>query len=109
MTKRTLLAMRTDENFALFWRKVSQMASNLEVSDPVLPRKRKTPRRFEIGGAPPEFCAEPKDHYHCIYFEGLDLLVQAIADRFDQPGYHTYLCLQELMLKAVKKKIFPMN
>ena len=106
MTKRTLLAMRTDENFALFWRKVSQMASSLEASDPVLPRKRKTPRRFEIGGAPPEFCAE---HYHRIYFEGLDLLVQAIADRFDQPGYHTYLCLQELMLKAVKKKIFPMN
>jgi len=103
MTKRTLQEIRTDENFALFWQKVSQMASILEVSDPVLPQKRKVPKRFEIGSTPPEYCAEPKDYYRHIYFEGLDLLVQAIADRFDQPGYRTYLCLQELMLKAVNK------
>jgi len=106
MTKRTLQEMRTDENFVLFWKKVSQMASTLEVSDPVLPRKQKVPKRFEIGSAPPKYCAEPKDHYRRIYFEGLDLLVQAISDRFDQPGYCTYLCLQELMLKAVNKEDF---
>ena len=82
------------------------MASTLDVSDPILPRKRKVPKRLEIGSAPPEYCSEPKDHYRRIYFEGLDLLVQAIADRFDQPGYRTYLCLQELMLKAVKKEEF---
>ena len=100
MTKQTLQGMRTDENFVLFWQKVNQMASALEVSDPILPRKRKVLKRLEIGSAPPEYCAEPKDHYHCSYFEGLDLLVQAIANRFDQPGYCTYLCLQELMFKA---------
>lgn len=106
MTKQTLQGMRIDKNFVLFWQKVNQMASTLEVSDPILPRKRKVPKRLEIGSAPPEYCSEPKDHYRRIYFEGLDLLVQAIADRFDQPGYRTYLCLQELMLKAVKKEEF---
>ena len=106
MTKRTLQGMRTDENFVLFWQKVNQMASTLEVCDPILPRKRKVPKRLEIGSAPPEYCSEPKDLYRRIYFEGLDLLVQAIGDRFDQPGYRTYLCLQELMLKAVKKEEF---
>ena len=106
MTKWTLQGMRTDENFVLFWQKVNQMASTLEVSDPILPLKRKVPKRLEISSAPPGYCSEPKDHYRRIYFEGLDLLVQAIADRFDQPGYRTYLCLQELMLKAVKKEEF---
>ena len=44
-----------------------------------------------------------KDHFRRIYFEALDLLVQAIADRFDQPGYRTYSSLQALFLKATKE------
>ena len=64
--------MQTDENFVLFWQKVNQMASMLEVSDPTLPQKRMVPKRLEIISTPPEYCAEPKDHYCFIYFEELD-------------------------------------
>ena len=64
------------------------------------------PRRFETGCAAAEFPATVKDHFRRIYFEALDLLVQAIADRFDQPGYRMYSSLQVLFLKATKKEDF---
>ena len=76
------------------------MASNLDVDDPVLPRRRKVPRRFEEGDAPPEYPPTPKDMYRRIYYEALDLLVQTIQARFDQPGYNMYGCIEALLLKA---------
>ena len=38
------------------------------------------PQHFEIGSVPAEFLVTVKDHYRRIFFEPLDLLVQAIAD-----------------------------
>lgn len=35
------------------------------------------------------------------YFEALDLVVNCIKDRFDQPGYRIYKYLQDLLLKSV--------
>ena len=75
----------------------------LKVSELVLPRRRKVPRRFEQGIAPPEYDSSPKDMYRRIYFEALDLLVQAINKRFDQPGYHVYCSLENIFLKVFKK------
>ena len=106
MTKRTLQTMRDEQHFNLFWEKVKRMADDKDVNDPVLPRKRKVPQHFETGNAPAEFPSTAKDHYRRIFFKALDLLVQAIADRFDQPGYRTYHSLQALILKAVKKEDF---
>lgn len=79
------------------------MASDVNVNNPTLPRKRKVPKRFEQGDAPAEFHSTPKNHYRQVYYEALDLLVQAIDDRCNQSGYRTYYCLEALMLKAVKK------
>ena len=62
------------------------------------------PKRFEVGSAPPEFPNEPEDYYRHIYFEGLDLIVQAISDQFDQLGYHTYRHLQKLIFKAIRRE-----
>ena len=72
----------------------------------MLPRRRKMPKRFEVGNALPEFPSEPEDYYRRVYFEGLDLIVQAISDRFGQPGYRTYRNLQELILKAIRGEDF---
>ena len=106
MTKRTLLGIRSEQCFDLFWEKVNRMAADVDVNDPVLPRKRKVPQRFEEGSAAPEFHSTPKNLYRQVYYEALDLLVQAINDRFDQPGYKTYCCLEALILKAIKKEAF---
>ena len=102
-TKRTLASIRNEENFDNFWGKVSKLASEVDVNDPVLPRRKKVPRRFEEGTAPPEYHSDPKDMYRQVYYEALDLLVQTIEDRFDQPGSRIYCCLETLLLKAIQK------
>ena len=83
MTKRTLFSIRSEQCFDLFWEKVNRMAVDLDVCDPVLPRKRKAPQCFEEGSAPPVFHSIPKEIYRQVYYEALYLLVQAIGDRFD--------------------------
>ena len=49
MTVQTLKTLRSDQSFDVFWSKVNQFASSRDVNEPQLPRKRKTPRRFEEG------------------------------------------------------------
>ena len=63
MTRRTLQGIRSENCFDLFWQKVNTMAAELDVSDPVLPRKRKAPKHFEEGRAPAEFHSALKDLY----------------------------------------------
>ena len=106
MTKRTLATIRADDKFELFWEKVRRMVAELDVSEPQLPRKRKAPMRYESGTAPPEYHSTPKGHYHQIFYEAVDLIVHAIDDRFDQPGYRTYRCLEDLVLKATNNEDF---
>ena len=43
-------------------------------------------------------------YYRQIFYEALDLITQAIESRFDQPGYRTYRCLEDLVLKAANKE-----
>ena len=88
MTWRTLQSMRNGQQFDLFWEKGKRMAVAEESE--VLHRRKKVPQRFETGSGAAEFPATAKDHFRRNYFDALDLLVQAITDRFDQPGYRTY-------------------
>ena len=74
----------------------------LGIGEPELPRRRRVPRRFEMGIAEAEFPSTPEEHYRRIYFEALDLVVACIQERFDQPGYRTYSKLESLVLKAAQ-------
>ena len=58
-TKRTLMSIWSDNSFDLFWEKVNSMASDLDVSDPVLPQ-RSTNKLWR--GWPPEYPSTPKDN-----------------------------------------------
>ncbi len=105
-TKATLLGIRSDDNFELFWKKVIGMSQQLDVEEPRLSRRRKIPRRYDDGHAEPHFPTTPEEHYRGIYYEALDLLIQGIEDRFNQSGYHIYCCLEELLVKAIKREVF---
>ena len=94
--------MRSDSNFSLFWEKVTKIADTLDVSAPHLPRRRKVPRRLEVGSADGDFPATPEDHYRHIYFQAIDLIIACINDRFNQTGYQTYRNVQDLLLKAAR-------
>ena len=39
---------RSDVNFDAFWDKVEQLRESLELDEPSLPCKRKTPARFQV-------------------------------------------------------------
>jgi len=102
LTLSTLRSIRSDEMFDLFWEKTQRLreANGVDVDPPVLPRRRKAPKRLEVGCGEPSHPQSPKDLYRRFYFEALDLVISAINSRFDQPGYQTYKNLQELLLQA---------
>ena len=47
MTVQTLKSLRSDNNYKLFWKKVSHLAEKLKVSEPALPHRRKVPKRLD--------------------------------------------------------------
>ena len=81
------------------------MAEEREIDEPVLPWRRKLPRRYYDDGLHQEdFPDSVKDFCRKVYFEALDLIICGIKDRFDQPGYEVYSQLEELLVKAAKKE-----
>ena len=96
----TLKAMRNDDGF---WQRVTTMAKNLDIPDPELPHRRKSPCWHDDGCAP-AFPLTVKDHYRAICFEALDLITFCIDDRFNQQGYKMYEKVEMLLLKAAASK-----
>ena len=79
----------------------------MDVNDPVLPRKRKTPTRFEQGSSVTyAFFESPKDFYRQKYYDAYDFVINAIQDRFDQKDFKVYKSIQDLLLKSIKKEDF---
>lgn len=93
MVVRTLQTIRNDESFDLFWLKVTNFSEPLGI-EPQLSCRRKVPRRFESGTAEGDFHEIPESFYRQHYFEAIDLAVNSIQDRFQQPGYQVYQNLE---------------
>ena len=70
--------MRTDESFDQFWALVCSSQQSLDINDPVLPRARKRPRRYDEGIAEPYIPSDVKQHYRQIYYQSLDQAIMAI-------------------------------
>ena len=104
-TLSTLQSIRDDSSFGHFWKRITATSEKLDIEKPSLPRRRKTPRRFDEGSAP-SFPGDVEEHYRTVYFEALDLIMSCISDRFDQPGYKTYAKVQALLLKAATSKAY---
>ena len=96
----TLTKIRTDESFTLFWDSAQKKATEFDVSDPVLPRRRKMPQRYETGSATAHFPTTAEDYYRQIYFEVLDNVISTIKASFDQPSYAVYQQSQDHLLKS---------
>jgi len=101
LTVSTLAKIRTDQSFQFFFTLVKKLGQDLGVGELVLPRKRKVPRHLDDGHASSCFFSETvEDWYQSAYFEALELVIEGIKDRFDQPGYAIYLSLEELLVKG---------
>ncbi|XP_065195791.1 zinc finger MYM-type protein 1-like [Sycon ciliatum] len=100
VTLRSLTSLRNDTSFDTFWADVVKVQSANDVDEPVLARKRKTPARFAVGTGQGHYPESPADHYKPIYFAAIDTVMACIKERFDQPGYKVYSCLEGVVLKA---------
>ena len=49
LTVKTLEGLRNENDFELFWQKIEKMRVQFDIDEPLLPRKRKVPQRFERG------------------------------------------------------------
>ena len=106
LTLDVLKSLRNDEQFTLFYDKAIIYQNRLGVNPPALPRKRRAPRRLEIGTSEGYHPPSVKDHYRKVYYEALDLVVEGITNRFEQAGYQIYRNLEDLLLKACRGQDF---
>ena len=104
MTVRTLQSIRSDDKFLLFWKLITQKASDLNIDEPELPRRRKRPRRYEDGASEGDVPESVENLYRRTYYEALDFIISGIKGRFDQPGYKLYSNLKALLVKAAKNE-----
>ncbi len=63
ITLRTLLSHRTADNFASVWKNVKDIATALDISEPLMPRKKEIPRRLETGTRVDESPATVDQYY----------------------------------------------
>ena len=97
LTVRTLEGIRTDEAFNLFFERIELSRRVTETDEAALPRKRKAPKRLEMGTGDGHHHSTVADFYHQHYFEAFDRVICAIKDRFNQPGYAVYRNLEDLL------------
>lgn len=100
LTVKTMQSICTESAFDDFWLLVEQRREMLDVEKPAIPRKKKTPRRFDVGNAAAEPPGTAKDMYRQVCYEAIDLSVSSITDRFNQPRFKVYCNVEQLLSKA---------
>ena len=80
--------MRNDTSFRSFYDVVLLKSKSYpSMSGPMLPRRTRAPRRIEIGTGEPTYPVTAQDYDKRIYFDAIDLMMNAIDQQFDQPSY----------------------
>ncbi|XP_052268596.1 uncharacterized protein LOC127869976 [Dreissena polymorpha] len=98
MTVETLTRKRSDDAFDKFWVDVNSKLDDVDVGEPVVPRRRKVPKRYDVRTGAHEYPATARDRYRQVYFEAFDWVIACIKDRFAEPGFKTYRSLQDLLV-----------
>ena len=87
-----------------FGKKVNLLRASFDIEEPKLPWKRRVPTRFEEGTDEGTFFDDCKSYFHSMYYEALDLIINCVKERFDQPGYGIYKNLQDIIIKSIRRK-----
>ena len=90
LSVKVLQSLRNSDQFKLFYERVILDQNRFSINPPCLPCKRRAPDRLQVGSTSGDFHTSPEDPYRQLYYEALDLVMQSIKDRFDQPGYLVY-------------------
>ena len=90
LTIDVLKSIPKEDKFKSFYNRVLLHQNEFDIDAPTLSRKRHAPRRLQIGLTDGDFHSAPEDNYRQIYYEALDLVIESINSRFNQPGYKGY-------------------
>ena len=74
------------------------------MNGPVLPRKKKAPKRFDNNTETYYHSPDVKSYFRQRYYEALDQATNGIRNRFDQSDYKQYKSIQETFFKAFSGK-----
>jgi hypothetical protein len=70
-------------------------------------RRRKRPQRFEEGSEGYQY--SPAELFRVQYYEILDHIIAGIKERFDSPGYQTFLQLETVLLSAANGQAYSLD
>lgn len=105
LAKRTLdslVNLRSDDSFDSFWTTVQSQSDRVDVNEPVVPRRRKAPKRYETGDGIGYHPETVQTVFRPKYFEAIDLAMASVKDRFDQPGYRVLQNVEDLLIKSAQ-------
>ena len=78
---------------------------NLDVEEPILPRRKKPTARFEhYQGSDGHQDCTPEEKYRRHYYDALDNAIGAIQERFDQEGTKLYSSMVRMIKGAIDSK-----
>ncbi|KAL5509599.1 hypothetical protein EMCRGX_G004993 [Ephydatia muelleri] len=83
----------------------ANLAKNHGLPEPSLPRHRNVPKRLEVGSGQSHQPSSADEYFRRVYYEAIDLVTNAIRQRFDQPGFKAYSIMETLLLNALKPGI----
>ncbi|XP_065662683.1 uncharacterized protein LOC136085316 [Hydra vulgaris] len=100
LTVKTLMDMRNEEWFNLWWQKIQKHANDFpDLEEPKLPRKRKMPAWYEEGCSTTYYYVETAiKYFRATYYNVTDSSVDTIKYRFDQAGQKQLEKLKKLLL-----------
>ena len=102
MTVKTLLSIRNEDSFSLFWEKTTNHSEEVGVNKPKLPRQKRAPSKLNDTTSEHYFPNSVQNHYRAIYFEAIDTLTSSLKDRFDQTDFQMYSKLEQVLIKCAK-------
>ncbi|MGH0120275.1 UNVERIFIED_CONTAM: hypothetical protein FKN15_060683 [Acipenser sinensis] len=92
--KTTIQYLRS--SFDTFWSNIKEVANNLSIEGPVLPRKRRVPTRLESARGEQHTFSTAK--YRCQYFEVFDNALAGLLERFNQESLHLLLQVEKFVI-----------
>ena len=96
---------REDEEWTNLRASVLSQGQALGISDPVVPRARRPPVRFDSGGAAATMT--PEQHFRRLFNDFLDNTLNTIRDRFQQPALQLYCIVEKTILCAASGTLSP--
>ena len=100
VTLSSLKDQRCDSCFSSMWKELLEKVTEFDCEEPVLPRKRRAPRRLDEATTS-HFDLTPEGMYCRLYFEVLDMITGEIQRRFESPSFTFYAKVESVLESAV--------